>query len=665
MVIKNVGIVDTVVGAIEDGDVRTVVNALRTRVVDPNASTTRAKVPDGRYAYDNAWTLLHHAVFNTPRGVTGPIVETLVHRGADVNASSGPNFGFTPLHCCAIALNGELAYFLISKGADIDARDANGMTMLDVAKTLGPDSEAFVHFFEKSDNNASMRPGADDAAVVAYLAKRMKPDLKRALARIVAKNRRYDRVFLYLAWFVYHVVLEEESGKDLEETMLRKTVFKQKNLFLRAYSLKMKKTIPAHFLAKKFLMHLWYYVKSLDFESSSPGETISTPDLLAKIRAVAKAAIAARRNARSKGNAPPAFSKRAIAQGLSNWTSMQYREIQNAHRGVATASLSGEASLTNASLAKHMRNYGPRAPEIIPGIHRPTYLFRGMHGPLAAAVALDGGLKKWTGYLAFSRDYDISKKFGKTSPDAAETDVDRMGHVLFRLKLDDVPRGTPWIWYLTSGTNEAEMRRKRNTARAGLPEHEVLFPPGRLDFKSDFFRDVSRGIEKGVAAGAAGKQSPIASSQQHNRNNIFGTKKKTLKYDVSSHDPESNAFAAARDLTIAMIRDLPMKNVRLEFSRKPVAFKKIAHMIQLALLDRGIVDYVIDRDMFMHPLEIDVVYVRDRNARSVAYSVPFSKQNNGLSKQKQNVASVSKTKNSTKKNNAAAANRNFFITTLK
>ena len=660
MVIKNVGVVDTVVGAIEDGDVRTFFDALRARVVDPNASTTRARIPDGRYAYDDAWTLLHHAVLSMPSGVTGTIVETLVRRGADVNASSGRNFGFTPLHCCALTLNSQLAYYLISKGANVDARDVNGMTMTDVAKTLGPVSEAFVRFFEKSENNASMRPGADDAVVVAYLAKRMKPELKRALARIVAKNRRYDRVFLYLAWFVYSVVLEE--GNDLEETMLRKTVFKQKNLFLREYSLDKKKTIPAHFLAKKFLMHLWHYVESLGFESSSSGEPISTPDLLAKIRAVAKATIAARRNARSKGSASPAFSKRAIAQGLSNWTSMQYREIQNAHRGVAGAALSGEASLTNASLARHMRNYGPRAPDIIPGIHRPTHLFRGMHGPIAAAVALDGGLRKWTGYLAFSRDYNISKKFGKKSPDNAVTNVDRMGHVLFRLKLDDVPRGTPWVWYLTGGTNEAEMRRKRDTAKAGLPEHEVLFPPGRLDFKSDFFRDVSRGIEKGIAAAAAaaGKRSPIASTRIQNTN-IFTTKK-ILKYDVSSRDPESNAFEAARDLTIAMIRDLPMKNVRLEFSRKPAAFKKIAHMIQLALLDRGIVDYVIDRDMFRDPLEIDVVYVRDRNARSVAYSVPFSKQNNGLSKQKQNVASVSKT---IKKNNAAAASRNFFITTLK
>lgn len=246
-----------------------------------------------------------------------------------------------------------------------------------------------------------------------------------------------------------------------------------------------------------------------------------------------------------------------------------------------------------------------------------------------------------------------------------------MGHVLFRLKLDDVPRGTPWIWYLAAGTNEAEMRRKRNTAVSGLPEHEVLFPPGRLDFKSDFFEAVSKGIEKGIVAaertigGAAGKRSSsIASTKsQSNNSNMFGSKKKIVKYNISSRDePDADPSAVARDLTIAMIQDLPMKNVRLEFSRKPAAFKKIAHMIQLALLDRGIVDYVIDRDMFGNPLEIDVVYVRDRNARSVAYSVPFSK--NAGAPFSKNIGAPS-SKKTTPSKISKSNTRNFFVTTLK
>jgi hypothetical protein len=236
-----------------------------------------------------------------------------------------------------------------------------------------------------------------------------------------------------------------------------------------------------------------------------------------------------------------------------------------------------------------------------------------MHGPLAAAAILDRGLVGWKGYLAFSRNYDISKKFGKTSPDAAETDVDRMGHVLFVLKLDDVPRGTPWIWYLARGTNEAEMRRARNTAKSGLPEYEVLFPPGRLEFAAEEDAIIARAIRDGIAAAAAPKKI------------IISKKENSLIVDTSGF---STVREAVKAVTISLIHTpLRKRNVTLEFTKKPAFFARVAHMIQLALLDRGIVDYVIDRRMFRDPLEISVRYVRDAGARSVAYSVPFSKQN--------------------------------------
>ena len=630
---------NNVVGAIYDDDIGAVYEAVKEKIVNvKRASTTHAKVPDGRVLEDDAWTLLHHAVL---AGKNPSMVTLMTHYGADVNASSGRVFGFTPLHCCAITLDGAVAYHLLHMGADINAKNASNQTVVDMARQ-NPRGGQFVEYFE----HESVPTAGGDAAVVAYVLDKMSATDRATLAHAD------DRTFLFLAWFVYRIVLKDGTarGAALDDAVMRQTLFRHKNSVgkigteaLLEHTRSGADRIPMHLRVKRFVSNL----SSLMRLAKTPR---MVPQILEQVRKAAADVVA------SAPKKPPAMSKKTIASGLAKWTTMAYRDVQNAYRTNDTLTF-GHAAMTNASLARYMRNYAPRAPEIVPGIERPTYLYRGMHGPLAAAVALDRGLKGWRGYLAFSRNYDISKKFGKKSPDAAETDVDRMGHVLFRLKLDDVPRGTPWIWYLTSGTNEAEMRRARNTAKAGLPEHEVLFPPGRLDFKSDFFEAVSKGIEKGIAAAAAGKQSPIASSQQHNRNNIFGTKKKTLKYDV----PDSDPSAAARDLTIAMIRDLPMKNVRLGFSRKPTAFKKIAHMIQLALLDRGIVDYVIDRDMFRDPLEIDVVYVRDRNARSVAYSVPFSKQNNGSKqKQKQNAASVS-----IKKNNAAAANRNFFITTLK
>lgn len=630
--------ISQIVSAIYDDNLAAVYDAVREKTVNvKRASTTRARLPDGRVMEDDAWTLLHHAIL---AGKNPSMVTLMTHYGADVNASSGKNFGFTPLHCCAITLDGSVAYHLLQMGADIDAKNASNQTVVDMARQ-NPRGRQFVEYFEHEPV-----PGGD-AAIVAYALDKMSATDRAMLAHAD------DRTFLFLAWFVYRIVLKDRTrGVALDDAVMRQTLFKHKNSVgkigteaLLEHTRSGADRIPMHLRVKRFVSNL----SSLMRLSKTPR---MVPQILEQIRKAADAAVA------SAPKKPPAMSKKTIAAGLAKWTTMAYRDVQNAYRTNDTLTF-GQAAMTNASLARYMRNYAPRAPEIVPGIERPTYLYRGMHGPLAAAVALDRGLKGWRGYIAFSRDYDISKKFGKKSPDAAETDVDRMGHVLFRLKLDDVPRGTPWIWYLTSGTNEAEMRRKRNTAKAGLPEHEVLFPPGRLDFKSDFFEAVSKGIEKGIASAAAGKRSPIASTRSQN-NNMFTTKK-TLKYDVSSRDPDSNAFAAARDMTIAMIRDLPMKNVRLEFSRKPVAFKKIAHMIQLALLDRGIVDYVIDRDMFRDPLEIDVVYVRDRNARSVAYSVPFSKNAAAAApiSIKKNAAPISIQKN------AAAANRNFFITTLK
>jgi len=187
--------------------------------------------------------------------------------------------------------------------------------------------------------------------------------------------------------------------------------------------------------------------------------------------------------------------------------------------------------------------------------------------------------------------------------------------VLFRLKLDDVPRGTPWIWYLAAGTNEAEMRRKRNTAVSGLPEDEVLMPPGRLEFKLQSDRDIARGIREGIDAAMRGN---------NNKNSVVVTRpeKSFISFKFPSH---LNITQIARAMTIALINEPDKKNVALIFGAKYMM--RIAHMVQLALLDRGIVDYVIDPFMFNEPLLIDVCYVQDRNAKSVAYSVRYRRNN--------------------------------------
>jgi len=82
-------------------------------------------------------TLLHFAV----REGKKEVVEWLISKGADVNARG--IMGFMPLHLAATLNHRDIMDLLIKKGADINAEDNNGKTPLYYA-AMGELKEFFI-----------------------------------------------------------------------------------------------------------------------------------------------------------------------------------------------------------------------------------------------------------------------------------------------------------------------------------------------------------------------------------------------------------------------------------------------------------------------------------------------------------------------------------------
>jgi len=572
--------------ALRKGDYTTMNALLKQKAIDIDALATiqvsknMSRAWDEPTAYNgDGFSLLHHAVLSNLHEAAA----YLLYRGANVNVSSGPNMGYTPLHLCAHTLDRKMAAFLMIKGADARAKTAAGLTLFDM---VPPTETAFREYFENSMNAST------DASIVSFLLKNMRKKTKLAYA--LTRNQ-FDTLFATIAWMVYVVVRREKMYLDdvLFKKFSKSVNSEEMGMWSQVRTDEFKK-ISNSLKIREFAQYVESYLDTKVPSSANKSPPANFEDLVVdKIRAIA--------NSLKETGTPVALSKRQISKGLSKWTTMAYRNVQNAYL-VGTPFRTGQAKYTNASLKAHMRAFAPRAPNVLPGIERPVYLYRGMHGPMAAAAILGRGLKTWKGYLAFSRNIGISEKFGKVAPNAAKTNVDKMGHVLFRLKVDtDVPRGTPWIWYVAEGTENAAFRRRKNTAVSGLPEDEVLLPPGKLEFKSPEDDAIARAILKGLkdTKNTTTRMTEISK-------NILG--KRTLTLDMSEYVSIEEATEA---LTIALRNEPRKKNVALRFDHP--LYNRIAHMIQLAFLHRGIVDYVIDRKMFDKPLMIDVVYVNSGN----------------------------------------------------
>jgi ankyrin repeat protein len=81
----------------------------------------------------DGWTALHLAAHYGRR----PVMEALLHAGADVRALSTNPLGNTALHAALANGQTEAAAMLLESGASIDARDASGHTALHLAAEDG------------------------------------------------------------------------------------------------------------------------------------------------------------------------------------------------------------------------------------------------------------------------------------------------------------------------------------------------------------------------------------------------------------------------------------------------------------------------------------------------------------------------------------------------
>jgi ankyrin repeat protein len=82
-----------------------------------------------------------------PRGTTAAAA-VLISHGADVNRTNGPSLE-TALHRAARGSDPELISFLVQSGAHLDARNASGLTPLDLARSKGQKNTQIVALLEK------------------------------------------------------------------------------------------------------------------------------------------------------------------------------------------------------------------------------------------------------------------------------------------------------------------------------------------------------------------------------------------------------------------------------------------------------------------------------------------------------------------------------------
>jgi hypothetical protein len=185
--------------------------------------------------------------------------------------------------------------------------------------------------------------------------------------------------------------------------------------------------------------------------------------------------------------------KMSQSQGVIEWTSNPYRNVQNLRRlgnigednftGIPKFGRVRKAVQVNQRVATYMQRRALRAPIIPRELQSdpPRVLMRGLHGPFADAIKKNGYFVD-DGYVAFTRHVETATRFAHPS-----------GIVLL-LNLSDIPHGTPYIWFQSlnmknltdifeserAGRRKTISVRQKNMQLSFMEEGEVLLPPGRL-----------------------------------------------------------------------------------------------------------------------------------------------------------------------------------------
>lgn len=174
--------------------------------------------------------------------------------------------------------------------------------------------------------------------------------------------------------------------------------------------------------------------------------------------------------------------KRNLRELATRWTLPGYQQAQAIMRGrenrlknITIGQVSNARKLTQG-LQRYFKHYALRSPTMPPGEFvngTSRYLYRGIHQTNDKdSISVDAIMRSGTyvekGYIATTRRLDTAVSFAKGK---------NKGIIFVIDVFNDIPRGTPWIWY--AGEIEEEAHRNFNKSDHAL-EAEVLLPPGRL-----------------------------------------------------------------------------------------------------------------------------------------------------------------------------------------
>ena len=134
----------------------------------------------------------------------------------------------------------------------------------------------------------------------------------------------------------------------------------------------------------------------------------------------------------------------------------------------------------NNAVSTHMRDHTLRVPEMplnvlknTKEVEPPQYLYRGVHGPIAKALRRYGTYHD-KGFVATSIRTAVADGFKSTSG------------LMMKFKIDDLPVGTPWIWFSPRACPASHM------VLSYCDEAEVLLPPGTYTLGQKVSKNVYR-----------------------------------------------------------------------------------------------------------------------------------------------------------------------------
>lgn len=190
-----------------------------------------------------------------------------------------------------------------------------------------------------------------------------------------------------------------------------------------------------------------------------------------------------RANKKRASASPSASNANNTSSANSSANSNANNENFNPVEGLAPRFYTSKTKRDDRWLALYMKLHALRAPHTPLRAPRGA-LFRGVMLTNAQHAQLLSG-KAWTdkGYMSFTRDADYAMSFG-----SRQTRWKGKNFVLFKLPLDRVARGTPWIWFVGEKERKMWIMADDEDAMAfggwnvqGEPEEsEVTLPPGTM-----------------------------------------------------------------------------------------------------------------------------------------------------------------------------------------